>query len=524
VSSFAIDYLAELQRRAYKEVGIDPISWLPPDDPRVAVIDHLENLPDSRFEELFEAFSRTVNSLDIDSNATRTSKLEQLKKALRRESMTQVNESFLEHLRRAGWGKDEIDTQGGLKDLTSNTPTPFENPFDYHLVAQATSGLQDTMRHNASYQDAIEKTDRVVFGTVPTGDVNAKVIKTPHADAYLALFNNGIFRFTYLLSKVLSQALDFSDDDNAFEIPSTPVNRLVVEGPFLSRRLRHLVGAYVISGHPGFSRPYTTGPGPSYVASRLAKCMVTFLVAHEYAHVIQGDLDHAKSVRSTILGNNVNQILFSQKSEYSADFIALDLMTRTKRAEKELSILIEWAPTLLLLGLHIVRNGFEVLQTGTEQPDPETKSHPTVPARLAAVLGPLYKSENSGLVQMRERADWLVALFGSLWQEMRTSFERGYELKVAPAAIWLDEKRARSRGQAVSVYTDTSRVGSVPCHKLRDGEQALTVGDYIWLMGDRHAAEASWRCALNLGQKTAARRLMRSESFDPAMNDEVVFS
>jgi hypothetical protein len=524
VPPFAIGYLAELQERAYKEVGIDPISWLPSDDPRGAVIDHLENLPDSRFEELFEAFSRTLNSLDIDSNATKTIKLEQLKKALRRESMTQVNGGIAEHLRRAGWGQDEVDAQGGLKDMTSNTPTPFENPFDYHLVAQAASGLQDTMRRNAIYQNAIEKSNRVVFGTMPTGDVNAKVIKTPNADAYLALFNNGLFRFTYLLSKVIGQALDYSEDGKAFEIPRTPVSRLVVERPFLVRRLRHLVGAYVISGHPGFSRPYTTGPGPSYVASRLAKCMVTFLVAHEYAHVIQGDLEDAKLVRSTILGNNIDQIPFSHKSEYSADFLALDLMTRTRRAEKEVPILIEWAPTLLFLGLHIVRNGYEVLQTGTEQPDPETKSHPTDPARLAAILGPLYKSENPGLVQMRERADWLVALFGSLWQEIRTSFERGFELLVAPAAIWLDEKRVRSRGQAVSVYTDTSRVGSVPCHKLQDGEQALTVGDYLWLMGDRHAATASWRCALNLGQKTAAQRLMRSESFDPALDDEVVFS
>lgn len=523
MTAFANEYMAWLQENAYEKMGIDPISWIPSDDPRKKIIDQLEKFPASKIDGLLATLSHNADVEDLEPSATTKHKIQLLKKALRREMLSKVNDSTLDNLRRSGWSQDEIDAQARSKDLLSDLPTLYENPFDYQLVTQAVSGIKDTMRRNPNYEGAIEKCDRVIFGTIPNGEVNA-VVQAPGGEGYLALFNNGLFRFTYLLAKIVGQALEYPAAGKSFKIPRKPVNDLVRERPYLLRRLRHVVGAYVISGHPGFSRPYATSPEPSYVASRLAKCMVTFLVAHEFAHVIHGDLDDAKSVKATIGSNSVDQIPFDHQREYKADFLALDLMTRTKRAEKEPSVLIEWAPTLLLIGLHLVNNGFEILQSGDEQPDPRTDSHPTVPDRLWAVLEPLYAKENSALLPMRERAEWLIELFGLLWKELRASFEQGHELLVAPAAIWLGGQRSTGRGQAVSVYSDSSRVRSAPCHKLMDADQALAVGDYIWQMGDRHAAAAAWRCAINLGQETAARRIARSENFDSALDDEVVFS
>ncbi len=524
MASFAIDYMTQLQADAYKKVGVDPISWLPTDDPRSAILDQLEKLPNGSFEEAFAGISTSIDTLAIDPNATRKDKLKSLKDALRGKSISTVRESILTRLQGTGWRENEVNAQDSLEDARSSALTPYENPFDYKLVDQAMQGLKDTINLNPNYQNADGNCSRLHVGTMPTGDVNAKVIKTPLGNHYLALFNNGVFRFTYLLGKILGQALDYSDDWSSFEIPSIPVKQLVRERPHLLWRLRHLMGAYVISGHPGFSRPYTAPPGPSYVASRLAKCMVTFLVAHECAHIVHGDLDRLKPVRTTLFGNSVDQIPLDHQREYAADFVALDLMTRSKRAENEIPLLIEWAPVLLLLGLHLVRNGLEVLRTGSEQPDPESESHPTTPARLAAILRPLHESEDSQLIHMRKRADWLIELFALLWQDLRKSFEEGHQLLVAPSPIWLASDQAKSRSPAVSVYADSSRQGSIPCHKLQDGSQALAVGDYIWLMGDRHAATAAWRCAVDLGQETAEQRLIRSEGFDSALNDEVVFS
>jgi hypothetical protein len=229
--------------------------------------------------------------------------------------------------------------------------------------------------------------------------------------------------------------------------------------------------------------------------------MVTFLVGHEFGHVIQGDLENAKPAQTKLLGNDIDELSFDHQAEFGADFVALDLMARTKLAEKEIPILIEWAPTLLFLGLHLVRNGFEVLQMGAEQEDPENKSHPTVPDRLTQIVAPLFQSDDPARAPRRERASWLMALMGELWRELKPSFEQGHDLLVAPAKIWLDEQQAKSRNEKVAIYTDATRIGAVPCDALAGGDQALAVGGYIWLMGDRHAAAATWNRAADLEQR-----------------------
>lgn len=528
---FAIDYMASLQKTAYEEFGIDPLSKLPAEDVRHKILDQLELLPEERFDEMFALLASNFDTLEIDANTSKKAKLDALKKAFHQQTTAHVNESVVKFFQGSKWTEAEIDAQGGINGLLPDTATRYEDPFDFRLVAEAVSGIQNTIRETGHYHDFVEKSGQVFFGTLPTGDVNAKVIKTPQANAYLGLFNNGLFRFTYLLGKVIGQALDYSADRKSFGIPSTPVEELVARRPHLVRRLRHLLGAYVISGHPGYSRAYTTSPGPSYVASRVAKCMVTFLIGHEFGHVIQGDLDNAKPARTKLLGNDVDELSFDHQAEFGADFVALDLMARTKLAEKETPILIEWAPTLLFLGLHLVRNGFEVLQTGAEQEDPETKSHPTVPERLTQIVAPLFQSDDPALAPRRERANWLMALMGKLWGELKPSFEQGHDLLVAPAKIWLDEQHAKSRNEKVAIYTDATRIGAVPCDALTDGDQALAVGDYIWLMGDRHAAAATWNRAADLGQEKATRRLGLSKHFDPAsklydpsLEDELVFS
>jgi hypothetical protein len=93
---------------------------------------------------------------------------------------------------------------------------------------------------------------------------------------------------------------------------------------------------------------------------------------------------------------------------------------------------------------------------GAEQEDPENKSHPTVPDRLTQIVAPLFQSDDPARAPRRERASWLMALMGELWRELKSSFEQGHDLLVAPAKIWLDEQRAKSRNEKVAIYTDAT--------------------------------------------------------------------
>ena len=528
---FAVEYMASLQKKAYEAFGVDPLAKLRTDDARLKILDQLEELPDEEFDRMFTALASGLDTASVGEAATKKDKREALRKALHRRTRDQVKASVISGLRDSGWAEDQIEAQISVDDALPETATMYEDNFDFGLVARAVSGIQAMMRDTEQYRDFIDKPSHVHFGTLPIGDVNARVLKTPLGGDYLALFNNGLFRFTYLLGKVIGQALDYSEAQDSLEIPGAPVYALVAERPQLVRRLRHLLGAYVISGHPGFAPRYTLGRGPSFVASRIAKCMITFLVGHEYGHVIRGDLETAGAARMRLLGNDVDEISFDHEAEFAADYVALDLMARTKLAEKEVPILIEWAPALLFVGLHLVRSGFEVLQSGAEQKDQPTPSHPTIPARLHQVAAPLLQSEDPALEPRRERLNWLLSLMGALWRGVKPAFEQGHELMVAPAKIWLDEKQARSRGDKVAVYMDASRTGAVAVDAIAEPDRALAVGDYVWLMGDRRAAEASWRRSVQRGHAEASRRLSRSEYLDPnsevydaSLDDEFVFS
>lgn len=437
------------------------------------------------------------------------------------QSVAEVRKKVLEQLRRTGWQAEELAGQGDRPSATP--PTPYEDPYDYSLIASVAEAIRGAMRSERRYEGSVEACERIVFGTLPTGAVNARVLRVPGSNGYLALFNNGLFRFSYLLGKVLAQALDYDEKEGRFSRPDRPADRLLAERPLLAQRFRHVVGAYVVSGHPGYSRTYPLPPAPSYVASRQARCVLSLLAGHEYGHVIAGHLDREGPTEAQVQGTAVSEISFDHRKEYEADFIGLDLLARAMRAEKQPAVLIEWSPPLLLFGLHVVRSAFEVLQTGREQPDPATPSHPKMAQRLLAVLAPLYDDRQSPPPGMRQRTEWLLRLLRGLWEETRPFFEQGHSLRVAPAAVWLDDRRAAGRGPAAAVYTAGSRSRPVAVHRLDDGAQALAVGDWIWQAGDRHAATAAWRRALTLGQRLAGLRLARSGSFDPSLPDAAVF-
>ena len=519
-----VEYLAYVQKKAYGELGIDPISRRPAkNDPLTFLFEEMHNLPEERARE-FAALASNAIGLEIDDPGMPLEEWSRrLRSRVREMSAKDVNERVIKGMEDAGWGEAEIEAQDYSYETKEGLPpTPYEDRDDYKLITQVSQSVLDTMGKVDRYKEAVAPAKKVFFGTVPIGDVNSRVIKVPEGDAFLALFNNGLFRFAYLIGKVLSQALEYPDDGTSFSIPTDPVEDIVSSHPEMVRRFRHLLGAFVISGHPGFSRPYVIGAPPSYLASRQAKCMLAFLVGHEYGHVIAGDLDPALAVHTSILAANVDEITFSHQKEYMADFTGIDLMALAMRAERQPQPLIEWASPLLLLGLHIVRNTYEVLETGEQQEDPESVTHPKTPNRLHALLEPLYDPNRTNLADMRERTEWLIKLFSLLWNEVRPFFEEGHRLRVAPAAIWQDDLRATGRGPKAAVYNDEARVNSTTCDGLTDGVVALQIGDYIWKAGDRHAATATWRRAADLGMTAAQRRLTAAKTFDSSQPDEVV--
>lgn len=96
---FAIDYMASLQKTAYEKFGIDPLSKFPVDHVMHKIFDQLALLPDEQFDDMFALLASSFDKFEIHENASRKTKLTALKKALRQQTITHVNESVVKHFR-----------------------------------------------------------------------------------------------------------------------------------------------------------------------------------------------------------------------------------------------------------------------------------------------------------------------------------------------------------------------------------------------------------------------------------------
>ena len=74
--------------------------------------------------------------------------------------------------------------------LTLKLPTPYESPPLFYVLAEMVRSIRlavsaDDLRHILP--------PPLIFGTLPTGQVNAQAVLTPGSDYYLVLFESGLF-------------------------------------------------------------------------------------------------------------------------------------------------------------------------------------------------------------------------------------------------------------------------------------------------------------------------------------------
>jgi hypothetical protein len=352
----------------------------------------------------------------------------------------------------AGWRRTVDQIKGArLDDIEKafrEIPTRYENPFNYRILRGLQTEIENTLA--AMHAGGMLKSvlPKVVVGTLPTGEVNARAILVPSSEYFLVVFDSQMFNFVNLLSKALSLAIPPREVDGKIIRSMRPEDILqaIGENPDAAERLKEVMSMYLTIGTPEGAAPYTLEERYQEMAGLLRDGMELFAVGHEYGHIASGHFTPQSPIHDTeISGTPVSEYLGDWDQEFQADRFAaqvssLALQTRgVHRFQSFIGSDFFFASTML------VERGLNVLNNGCDEPfrlsDTEQRtSHPPAGLRMAmieqAMKGGLPEQDFEILMGLR---GLLLGALDVLWRAtVLPLLLRMHHQNVRPSKVWLD--------------------------------------------------------------------------------------
>jgi hypothetical protein len=331
-----------------------------------------------------------------------------------------------------------------------NTPTPYELPGTYWLMSSLAEDIERLQPKSPQ-----KELPRPVFGTLPTGKVNARAILVPTSNEYLLVFESEIFTFCNLLSKIIAQSLPFNlvgssfekqgqsreESDWTYSLLNEDIAKNIRENRQIQLRFEQLLLAYILQGSPSFAPRYMLRDPHLSFASLLRRPMELFIMGHEYGHIIGEHHKASKIVSGNILGMKVNEIQYQGKEESEADFTGLYL---TLQIAKEYGYP---GAVLVFAGMDVLQRSLSVFSNGVEYPPDVAKhesrgSHPPPSFRREIaqefMTGTFNVHPSSFPLVLGSAIDKIMKM---LWESTRPTIFREYKMK----------KRVNPRWQTVEV-------------------------------------------------------------------------
>jgi hypothetical protein len=397
---------------------------------------------DLLLEDLQISAYRSTGRIANEVLQQRSIQRQQMKKKLI-EKLMQINSSLLPQ-------EDQKAKNDALNKVVTmmevgKPPTPYQDPDQYFLIKQLEDHIKEALKE-AGTQQFMANANYPLIGTMPTGNVNAQTYCVPDSSDYLVVFEDQLFTFCNMFSKVIASALPFKQiqrwhkewkdgmiwDETQVNSEMNKLQESLLKQNEILYHFLDLIESYLISGTPGASKQYLLeGPYDS-LAFILLRSMELFAIGHEYGHIFRGDLMEGKVVASLVGRKSVGKIVYSWEKEFLADEMGLKLMLWSRqRVVSELAItkwnwekiqdalsLFYWGPALFFSSMDIIDRAKKILNTGTPPPALEQEEAPTVTShphpllrrdKMIEMIAKNYKDEAypAGLV--------LTAILDVLW-------------------------------------------------------------------------------------------------------------
>ncbi len=273
--------------------------------------------------------------------------------------------------------------------------------------------------------------ENFIMGTVPNGQINAQTVESP-SGVFIILFNNGLFSFIDLFSKVFAGFLPVKKDlfgNASLKLDKKIVDKNIKKDGFGNYKFRQLMRFYLIFGNARGTAPFEIKKHLLPIRATLTNTIEFFILAHEYSHIIY----HRSSPKEKLIEftlpddffikrfnsanfdtNDFNKAKKSWLEEFEADILAVQL-TLNHNMEKTNSIVLSY------LGIELFFATMSMLYDAIEVQD--TITHPSVKERHAIVRQMIADNFNEKIAtSLFEYGDIIHYTINKLWENNKKEF------------------------------------------------------------------------------------------------------
>ncbi len=322
-----------------------------------------------------------------------------------------------------------------LEDVAKiEVPTPYEDPSHYQFILGLAHDIEEAARVLRLEEHSSLNYVRPIFGTLPTGKVNAMTIAVPSSDDYLVVFESELFTFCYLVCKAIAQTISYKSlkDSFVFSTKQRDMNEMITRNKKITERFQEVIVGYLAYGRPSVARPYLLEEPYFTTAMMILRSMELFILGHEYAHILNGHLKKSNMVAATVGGQEINEVSWSWEQELAADRWGLQLMLVAIRLKWGFDAALSyWGADFFFTCFDILERGKSILRTGKEdwywsggKKHEAARSHPPAKVRQDQIRQEIRKQFGEGPVKLGMSLERATEL---LWERTSPKLVRYYE-------------------------------------------------------------------------------------------------
>jgi hypothetical protein len=313
-------------------------------------------------------------------------------------------------------------------------PTEYESQDRYSSMMLTFESLRNALNKKACCLDAIP-----LLASLPTGDVNARVLAVPSTGCPVLFFEQGLFRFFHDFAKALSWAFPPISPLQMYDDKAIRQMRTRYTMPEqASRDFTVVLGSYVSEGSTtGISHLINVAPYNRLLAGGLLQAMEWFIMGHELAHLVLGHLEPSN------LTDNRDELW---EREYEADLFSVELLIEIAKSDGADWAFNFWACDVALTLFICLYRAIALLEFGPNEPRWVSRTHPDPASRRLRLRQAVQNEKYSWQGRLRSGLGMGTAagalcgmsnaLLQRLYEMMALEFLIAHQRKVRPSPIW----------------------------------------------------------------------------------------
>jgi hypothetical protein len=308
------------------------------------------------------------------------------------------------------------------------TFTAYEPPFNIILLGCILDDLDRTLRMGGQ-----SIPENVAIGTGYFGEINAFASAPVRGSTFQAiLLDDGLFVFINSLAKIVSSLLAKRSEGSgifSFSGEKASILEALEVRSDLNYQFVDLIATYFITGHARFSERFSILQEDNLLADILRSTAETFIVAHEYGHILHRHLD-GSNVREKSIAKEmkVDTWVINWAKEFQADEFAMLQVIRLNHHLKDLEAEISY------IGIPFFFTSIEILYRIIGQEFSET--HPSPDQRIQHLEQCLYNdSPDKDLVNDMVRAGQVISfLIHNLYEHNKDAIAARFKSEIRDVA------------------------------------------------------------------------------------------